>query len=212
MHMHARDNPFASHRVEALLFRSPGFSIDEQIARLEKMNWRGSILGPHGSGKTTLLLELHHILGQRSANRPAATLWFVPRDPQKRDQQWRERMATADEQQLLLVDGLERLRFAQRRRLAGLPWSSAAGRSRRMMPRGVVVTSHRPAGFQVWIQTGTTVLLMEELLLELFPAADESLISAARMLFARFSGNIREVFRGLYDRMASENSVIQGVP
>ncbi|MEO1498487.1 MAG: hypothetical protein AAFV43_15190 [Planctomycetota bacterium] len=39
---------------------SAGPSIDRLLARLEQVDWRGQILGPHGAGKSILLRELRN--------------------------------------------------------------------------------------------------------------------------------------------------------
>jgi hypothetical protein len=193
----ARDNPFASHRVESLKYRYPGFNFDEAVAQLEQMQWRAAILGPHGTGKTTLLLELHRHLQSTTNDRSESTrVWFVPLDRSSRNQQWLELLEECSPQTILLVDGIERLRWSRRIRLLGLGPSWIRQSS---LPRSIIVTTHRSIGLPVWLRTTSNSATMEELLLELHPAASPETIDQARKLFTTRRGNIRDVFWKLYD-------------
>lgn len=193
----ARDNPFASHRVESLKYRYPGFNFDNAVAQLEQLRWRAAILGPHGTGKTTVLLELYRYL-QRSTNDRSkpSRLWFVPRDRLSLNQQWLELLDECSPQTILLVDGIERLSWSRRIRLLGLRpnWIRESS-----LPRSIVVTTHRAVGLPVWLHTRSNPAIMEELLLELYPTASPETINQARKLFTTRRGNIRDVFWKLYD-------------
>ena len=52
----AKDNPFATHRVEAVSFRFAEGHWKDHLERLQSMNWRAAIVGNQGTGKTTLML------------------------------------------------------------------------------------------------------------------------------------------------------------
>src|SRR5437588_753581 len=54
----ARENPFASDRLEALRYVPLHWSWEEMMFRIDEMGYRGAIVGPEGCGKTTLLLDL----------------------------------------------------------------------------------------------------------------------------------------------------------
>ncbi len=193
----ARDNPFASHRVESLKYRYPGFDFDDAVARLEEMQWRAAILGPHGTGKTTLLLELYRYFQNSTDERSnSSRLWFVPLDRTVRNQQWLELLEECSPQQILLVDGIERLSWSKRLQLLGLgpTWIRQSS-----LPRSIVVTTHRSVGLPVWLHTTANPATMEELLLELHPTASPETIDQARELFIARRGNIRDVFWKLYD-------------
>lgn len=193
----ARDNPFASHRVESLKYRYPGFDFDDAIARLEQMQWRAAILGPHGTGKTTLLLELfRHLQNSTNDRSNASRIWFIPVDRSTRNQQWLELLKECTPQQILLVDGIERLSWSKRFRLLGLGPSWIRQSS---LPRSIVVTTHRPVGLPVWLHTTSNSATMQELLLELYPTAPPETIDQASKLFIARRGNIRDVFWRLYD-------------
>lgn len=193
----ARDNPFASHRVESLKYRYPGFNFDDAVAQLEQMQWRAAILGPHGTGKTTLLLELHRYLQSSTNERSDSTrIWLVPLDRSSRNQQWFELLEECSPQQILLVDGIERLSWSRRLQLLSLcpTWIRQSS-----LPKSIVVTTHRPVGLPVWLHTTSNSSTMEELLLELHPTASPETIDQARKLFTTRRGNIRDVFWKLYD-------------
>jgi hypothetical protein len=63
--MRARDNPFATVHLHRLSYRFQGVSWNELLDRLQRLDWRAAIVGPHGSGKTTLLEALAEELRQR---------------------------------------------------------------------------------------------------------------------------------------------------
>src|SRR6266581_2435041 len=57
--MTARENPFASDRIERLEFRFPGgITWESLLKRLAAQNYLGAIVGRHGSGKTSLLEQM----------------------------------------------------------------------------------------------------------------------------------------------------------
>lgn len=195
----ARDNPFASCRVESLRYRFPGFDFDQQVSRLAEMGWRAEILGPHGTGKTTLLIELHRYLTSSWPDR-ACRFWFVPREATNQRAQWLRLCEECSADEILLIDGIERLSWLRRAQLVGrLPISLARG-SR--FPSSIVITTHRSMGLPLWIRSQTTKALLNELLLELNPQADREMMQQAERIFTTHQGNIREVFWQLYDRIS----------
>ncbi|TFG38985.1 MAG: hypothetical protein E4H44_02945 [Candidatus Aminicenantes bacterium] len=60
----AADNPFASHRVDALPYRGHERSWSDFEHRIDALGGRAAIVGPKGSGKTTLLEELSRRMDQ----------------------------------------------------------------------------------------------------------------------------------------------------
>ncbi|MFO0941394.1 MAG: hypothetical protein U0930_11560 [Pirellulales bacterium] len=195
----ARENPFASRRVESLRYRFPGFDFSKEVKRLEAMCWRAEILGPHGSGKTTLLLELFEYLKTRDTDRKCR-FWFVPREIDSQAEQWQTlcQECTADE--IVMIDGIERLSWMRRAQIVRRLPTRIAGGNR--FPRSVVITTHRPMGLPLWLKTDTSRELLLELLLELNPLADQNMQRTAEQIFARSNGNVREVFWQLYDRIS----------
>lgn len=196
----ARENPFASHRVEALPYRFPGFCFQQHVQRLEQMDWRGAIQGRHGAGKTTLLLQLYQHLKQSRPLERCVHCWFIPGEPTQQACQWKQWQRLVSPSDILLVDGLERLSLAKQLRLLG-HWPRWWPGGRRQWPRSVIVTTHRPVGLRVWLHCHTTDSLVEELLLELYPCASTAMMQNARQLLRDNRGNMREVFWRLYDQV-----------
>jgi hypothetical protein len=197
----ARENPFASSRVERLRYRWPGFALEQHLPRLERLSWRGVILGPHGSGKTTLLLELFDHLSRSQPLGRHCQLWMVGRERDLQTQQWLELSAGWRPNGILLVDGIERLPWFARQRLLGRTQVF----SRSAIPRSIIATSHQSLGLPVWVDCKTDEALMEQLVLELLPHASPVLIEEAKQQFQASAGNIRQVFWKLYDKMSNPN-------
>jgi ABC-type cobalamin/Fe3+-siderophores transport system ATPase subunit len=196
-----RENPFSSHRVECLKYRFPGFSLTENISKLELQNWRGAIVGPHGSGKTTLLLELRQVLQSQLVGQRQIRLWFVPRDHMQRIVEWTRLVDEVGPTDILLIDGIERLSWLRRVQLLGLIPQSRA-RARRFTSSVIATTHRRLLGLRTWLQNSTSQEVMQELLLELYPAASTQLISRSQQLFVKNRGNIRDVFWQLYNEVS----------
>ena len=176
------DNPFASHRVEGLAFRSPGPAVAELASRVESLGGRVAIVGPEGSGKTTLLRQLAHVLPGESVD--VGIPGGCP-DP------WRTARAqlprSLSREHAVLVDGAEQL--------GPVAWRRFLGATR---PAGcLVVTLHRPGRLPTLIECRTDHELLRDLVRELAPAAAPSLDFAH--LFRRHDGNIRLCLRELYD-------------
>lgn len=199
----ARDNPFASHRVEALKYRFPGFSLALSLRCLSQQQWRGAIVGPHGSGKTTLLVELYKILQQQFAGQRPLRLWFVPRNSVQQSQDWQLLTHSINSSQILLVDGTERLSWKVRGQLLG--WLPLGIGTSRVFTKSIIVTSHRPLlGLPTWLHCRTTPTILKELLLELYPSATPLQIEQAERLFQQFNGNIRSVWWSMYNEVANQ--------
>ncbi len=175
MILKARDNPFATHRVEALLAFAPawlGTSWEKLLADLEAHRYRAAIVGPHGSGKTTFLDALvprlrrrglavqHYFLNDRITARPE------PAD---------------DPETLVIVDGAERLGFRAWRRL-------------RAHPR-LLLTQHRAGRLPTLLRTSATPAMLEVFASRL----DPGLALDAPALFRKHRGNLREALLECYD-------------
>lgn len=185
-----RSNPFATRWVRPgaipYLF-PPGESLPVLVERLEASAWRGEIIGPHGSGKSTLVAHLAPALatcgrnvswypvGSGRSGRPTAGAW---------PPQW-----SAATQ--VVVDGYEQLGRLARLRLQAAAWRAGCG---------LLITTHRPAGFPQLMQTGpvraTVLAIVDELL-----AGDQTVIGpvdvAASMSIQ--GANVREILFDLYD-------------
>lgn len=192
----AKDNPFATHRVEAVSFRFAEGHWKDHLERLQSMNWRAAIVGNQGTGKTTLMLELKARLDGELVTRDGGLqshYWFVSRDSRKHSKELGQVIQCAAPYGVLLVDGIERLSWRQRRRLL---------RHNPHQTR-LVVTAHGSAGLPVWIHCQTDWPLMQTLLAELVDPPEEALVQEAKRLFNSHRGNIRDVLRSLYDSYSS---------
>jgi hypothetical protein len=178
------DNPFASHRIDALAFRARGFHPSELPVRLRRLGGRAAIVGREGSGKTTLLEELaNHLLDQAIVVRLPGSCpqpWATARDQLPNDLQAGH---------TVLVDGGEQLGTSGWRRL--LQRTSPAG--------GLIATLHRPGRLPILVECRTDLELLRELVAALAPAVATELAPLLPELFERHAGNLRLCFRELYD-------------
>lgn len=185
----ARENPFASKRIENLEFRFPdGVTWEDLLERLEATEFCGAIVGPHGSGKTTLVEQLVPHLKARGF-RPE--IIRLNSETSMRDKErLPERLRQIEKPGFILLDGAEQLSTRH-----WLPVRSAATRA-----AGFIVTVHRVSRLPVLFECSTNPGLLEELVEEL--TGGRLPVSEAPNLFARHSGNMRDAFRELYDRWA----------
>jgi hypothetical protein len=176
----ARDNPFASGRVESLRYRLPeGVTWDGLLHRLAALRFRAALVGPHGHGKTTLLEELAPRLTARGFRVRTVTL----RQDERRVNWARFRSLGPDD--ILFLDGAELL--------GRLAWLRVRFHCRRA--GGLIVTSHRPGLLPTLLECKTTPELLAGLVREL---TGEELETGE--LFARHGGNLRLAFWEMYDR------------
>jgi hypothetical protein len=180
--LRARDNPFASHRVEKLRYRLPeGLTWDRLLERLAALRFRAALVGPHGRGKTTLLEDLAPRLTAKGFRVRIVTL-----RQEERRVDWK-RLRGLGPDDILFLDGAELL--------GRLDWLRVRLLCRRA--RGLIVTSHRPGLLPTLLECGTTPELLAGLVREL---TGEELETAE--LFARHGGNVRMAFWEMYDRAA----------
>jgi len=186
----ARDNPFRMARLEQLAFdfrwsHEEGWA--SLLRRLEVVDYRGAIIGPHGSGKTQLLSQLvprleargfrvHSLfLNQQSREYPGR--FFASRRLSRHD--------------LIVLDGCEQLGFWKWRTF--LRQAAAAG--------GILVSVHRPGRLPTVWQCSTDLSLLQDLLtqLDVHTVPQEVLES----VFLHHQGNLRDILRHFYDLAAS---------
>jgi hypothetical protein len=182
-----RDNPFRSERIDTLPYRPQGWTWDELLARLETLDRRAAVVGPHGSGKTTLLASLIPRLEARGfacrAHRLRRSDRNVPQDL----------LAGLTERHILVLDGadlLGRLAWRRVRRAA-----RAAG--------GLIVACHRPNLLPTLVQCTTRVELLGALVRELHPDATPAVTGSLPALFEKHGGDLRAALRELYDARAT---------
>jgi hypothetical protein len=186
------DNPFASHRIEGLAYRTNEFEVASLCRRLENLRDRAAIVGPKGSGKTTLLEELATSLpGQMVRVRIEAS----SRRP------WRSARAqlpkTITPNHVVLVDGAEQL--------GPLGWRLLLRATRRA--RTFIATLHHPGRLPTLIECRTDHGLLCDLVEELAPVDAPALVPDLEGLFRRHRGDIRMCFRELYDVYAGRSDV-----
>jgi hypothetical protein len=129
--MRARDNPFSTDRVLKIRYRPRGWTWDELLDRLARLDNRAAIVGPEGRGKTTLMEDLEPHLRTRGFGVKHLRL---TRERPAFDPGWlRDFFAATTPNDVLLFDGAEQLtRFA---------WWRFRRAARRAA--GLVITSHR---------------------------------------------------------------------
>ena len=185
------ENPFASHRIEALSFRSAELEWRDLMQRMENLGGRAAVVGPKGSGKTTLLEALAHRLEQP----------VVVRIPGSCPQPWRTVSAQLPQpvthRHAILVDGSEQL--------GAIGWRRLLYATRHA--RCLIVTLHRPGRLPTLIECRTDAGLLRNLVEELVPADTLNLQIGLDDLFQRHEGNLRSCFRELYDVYAGRHTV-----
>lgn len=186
----ARDNPFATDCVLTCRYEPQGWTWDELMTRLRAMRCRGAIVGPKGSGKTTLLEDLRRRLAAGGVAAVDLQLWDAKRRLDPAD--WRRLAEARKTGAVILLDGAEQLSLV--RWLQFLHYARACG--------GLIITLHRPGRLPTLVETTTSPALLRRIAASLDPAHD---LDDAADLHARHAGNLRDAFRELYDRRASES-------
>ena len=177
----ACDNPFAVHRVLRERYRLSAVEWQALMARLERLGWRGAIVGPHGSGKTTLLEDLAGRL-----ERQARRIHWLRFSTDQRRLAFVPRWEAAD---FVLCDGAEQLSFPDWRRVAA--GARNAG--------GLVITTHRAGRLPLLHRCETSPDLLHSLIASL---GEPLSTRECGELHARHDGNLRAALRELYDRWA----------
>ena len=179
-------NPFAIKHVIRIPYVFEEGNWKCHLARLQSLNFRAAIVGPQGCGKTTLLEELVQRL---PATFDVATFHlFLPQEKHLHEEMLLEALQESAQDKILLVDGIERLSFFQRRRL----YRETRNRA------GLVVNVHHKCRLPTWVKCRPNMSLLFILLAQL--RLNTPVIRfAAEVYFRKFRGNVREVFRSLYD-------------
>jgi len=184
--MRARDNPFSTDRVLKIRYRPRGWTWEQLLDRLARLDYRAAIVGPEGHGKTTLMEDLEPHLRAKGFNVKHLRL---TRERPTFDRAWlRDFFAATGPNDVLLFDGAEQLtrlawwRFRQAARKAG----------------GLIITSHRAGMLPTLVECTTDADLLGGIVRDLVPVGTDNTAD----LFARHRGNVREALRELYDRYA----------
>lgn len=190
----ARLNPLAVARTDALQFQFQQGDWESELERLRRLKFRAAIVGPKGRGKTTLLEQLHTRLVDLGHH---CSLRRTPNANVDQASLLAETAALPDSS-ILLLDSAELLTRNHRRSLLLTV-------ERRNL--GLVATTHRPEFLPTWIECRTSSELLHSLLNQLLPGESSRWEAHANAAFRKHSGNIREVFRELYDLYASRELV-----
>jgi hypothetical protein len=185
--LRARDNPFATDCVLRERYRLDAAGWRELLAKLERLNFRGALVGPHGSGKTTLLEDLAMRL-ESAGWRP---VWVRLSTGFRRLPVWCDAafMAKLGGKDMVLLDGAEQL--------GAIAWWVFNYRCR--CAGGLVITTHSAGRLKTLRRCETT----PQLVAELAGALGEPLsVTDAEALYRTHGGNLREALRELYDRRA----------
>ncbi len=186
--MTPRTNPFRTSKLDSLPFRSVDWN--RICARLEELNFRGAIIGPHGTGKTTFLFELQTHLERKLgipvpyihlAEKPFPSLHFL----------WS--LATIRSPVCIVDDGV-----AEGNQL----WWSLVWRIAKIVlgERGLIVSAHRPVPLPTIFTTRVNPPLFLELARKLKPEMTEEDRKVCDEILSCCNGNMREAFLELYDR------------
>ena len=182
--MKPRDNPFRAAQISALRYRFPdGVSWPMLFDRLQKLGFRGALVGREGSGKTTLLEEI-----QRGLNGAGFKTRLLSASSGRMTQTLAGVTCPGI---FLLIDSAERLSWLEWQRLRWAVRKAA----------GLVVTLHSPGRLPTLFECTTTPELFSGLVSELLPSARENDLKSEDLsaLFRRHQGNLRSALRELYD-------------
>ena len=185
----AATHPLRISRLEQLPFELPeDWTWDAVEKRLERLHYRGAIVGPHGSGKTTFLLELAERLKQRGQQ--VEVLFTHLEAGNRLPPHWLDTLRRASHDTLVIADGYDVLSWRQRRKLRHV-----------LRPQGgLLVTAHGRTLLPTLLKTQVSPALVSRLVDTLYaecPEARPSDVQLEQMLRS-CGGNVREVFRRLY--------------
>ena len=178
--MRPADNPFRTERIDRIQYRlTGGAALDDLAERFAGLGGRAAIIGHHGAGKSRLLATLADHLETRG--RPSLRI-RCGRDPLPSLEELAGRLLVADE-----LDHLSRRR---RRRLL-----ARAGRA-----GGMLAAVHQiPRDLPLLHHCTVDISLVAGLVCDLTGAPPPP--DLARLL-GDHAGNVRALFRHLYDRAA----------
>ena len=177
--MRPADNPFRTERIDRLRYRLAGVTLDDLAARFVALGRRAAIAGDHGAGKSRLLATLADHLEERGR-------------PSLRIRCGRDRLPSAAHLagRLLVADELDQLSRLRRRLL--LARAARAG--------GLLAAVHRiPRDLPLLHRCTVDASLVADLVRDLTGAPPPPDLAP---LLRDHAGNVRALFRHLYDRAA----------
>ncbi|MGI9516692.1 MAG: hypothetical protein ACR2NP_06595 [Pirellulaceae bacterium] len=191
----ARHNPFATEWTDAIPFRFEQGNWESNLQRLADLQFLAAIVGAKGSGKTTLLENLAE---QLAPTRECHYCCFE-HSTANHDKIVGDLFRQIECGAILLVDGIERLRWILRRKLF------AAGKRQH---GGLVVAVHKPCALPLWIECQPDLATLRYVVDYLGFDTNSAVWQESVSAFTRFEGNVRNVLRWLYDQVASGQLVI----
>lgn len=174
--MKARDNPFSTDRVLRVRYKLCDITWPQLLARLERLNYRAAIVGPHGSGKTTLLEDLEPRLIERRL--PIKRLRLDDEHPSLDRAAARELNGALRSRDVILFDGAEQLGW--------YAWHRFVAKTRRA--GGWIITQHRPGRLPTLVECRTSPKLLLGIVSELFPDGSQTLGLQLPELYLRHGG------------------------
>lgn len=178
----ARNNPFATTRLEALEYRFENDSWDSFLGRLRSMNYQGAIVGPEGVGKTTLLLELERKLQEEGQNPLLLRLSGGKRNLPASFWLCKKQSAS-----VVLVDSVENLAWWQFQLLK---------LKCKIHSLGLIVTAHKEGLLPTLIRCRTSFDLFADMAENLAGLNLERRV--LEKIYSRCQGNVRLAFLELY--------------
>jgi hypothetical protein len=193
--MKARENPFASWRIEQVRYRLDGLDWEELLGRFDRLKRRAALVGDHGTGKTTLLEEFAARFRQQGFR--VLSFRLTRDEPTFREDLWNAPLAGFGTRDVVLLDGAEQLnrwewkKFQRFTRLTG----------------GLLITTHRAGRLPTLYECRTTPQLLASLVTELVRVPEWPVSQSPAELYWQHRGNLREAFRDLYDVFAEASEM-----
>lgn len=186
----ARDNPFATDRIEQAVEFDPSWcdrSWSEIFERWQKLNHQAAVVGPHGSGKTFFLRAF-----EKRLDHPVAHFFLNDEHAALSPDEWQRLQGATDADSVIFLDGAERL-----------GWNNWRKFRRLVSQQKVIVTQHRQARWPTLLNTFTSPGLLAHLVKTLSTESLSNFETTA--ILGRHKGNLREALWECYDRFANEN-------
>lgn len=190
--MKASLNPFSSRHIESLLYSPTTLIWDEIMERLSSLNNRAVIVGREGTGKTTLLEEIgkklklsgYEILYYRLDQKDQKPISYFIKNLEK----------NLLKKYAILLDGPDKMSY--------FSWKLCCLKTRKA--GAFIATSHKPGYFPILLTTNTSPELLHKLICQLLKNKDMISLAEIQRLFDFHKGNIRLIFRELYDKWADK--------
>jgi len=194
--MRACENPFCAEAMHGIAYEPLDGSFGELLGRVEELEYRAAIVGPHGSGKTTLLGQLGEAFGDKGIGTVDV---FVNDTSDLSRVELKAVAAEVGPTEVVLLDGADML--------SRLAWG---GFRRTVLANGggLIITSHRPTALATLIKCRTSESLLHSIMQQLLGTETRINRGFVGELFRRNKGDIRRCLRELYDIFAEGRSDI----